>query len=483
MTAATIPAAVNGGDFPHTAPPADTGYNYFTDADRWAVTGEEFARRFLSDWLYHESHGYAAWSGKAWQFLPKEIAGQRILDAAVKVILGVVQDTWPGPDGIKLAGQWKSSGPVFNSFLAGIRNEIAGKVPPPNRRYFPANNGLFCLETGQLIPHAPEFGFRSIANGDYIGPDLPAYSTALNDRLRPALNPAERDSFFDWCGLVATGRVQNYPGSIAFIIGPARSGKGGILKLLAHGFGGLYFASKPDLFSNNRPTGHDNDLAALLLADPLLVGIDELGGNRVKVSIDRLNNATGNNELGPYTLKGQRGMGIKGTPSFAVVTTGVDAPKFTLDTGLRERLFCLSTHAYLPVEERDSNPLPPYLADALITMCCIRAARMLQAGPLTGFAGTDAAKERIIPEMDPLAAAVRDLLRRPEDWHGAALSDLTSRIQAAFPNAKSNGIGGIVRETKIDGEPWQVTKRKCRNGRQERWLIAPGGLADESYLV
>ena len=128
-------------------------------ADPWAEVGKAFARASMNDWRYSDFHGWAEWNGQHWSMVTDRDAHRVILDNAVESILGVIQDCY-GHDpvkGIAMAKQWKASGPVMVSFLAGCRNECRGFVPEPDiTRFFPAANGVVDLTTGQL--HDPRYG-------------------------------------------------------------------------------------------------------------------------------------------------------------------------------------------------------------------------------------------------------------------------------------------------------------------------------------
>ena len=462
----------------HTLASGPNALANFTDeeldeeADAWAEIGRAFATSYMGDWRYSIYHGWAEWNGRHWVMHSVRDANQTILDSAVQSILGIIKACKPGDEGEKMAKAWRSSGHVMNSFLAGCRNERRGRIPEPDYiRFFPANNGVVDMETGDLLPHAPEYGFRAVANGNYMDtpdhPPLGSFITALNDRLRPALSEEERDTFFSWCGLVATGKVQSYNGAICMLVGPPGSGKGGILKLLRHGLGKLYFTGKSDMFSSNRPAGHHNDLAILLLAQPMIVGLDERGTGSTRLQIDILNSFTGDTEQGPFTRKGDP-TPISGTPRFAVIHAAVQAPKLPTDTGLERRICAIATHKEL--EEQDREPeLPEYLADALVTMMCIRARRWNEAPP-QGVKGTKEAQAQVYADMEPEMIALKERLEEePDYWNGQNLSALLADLKVEFPKMTSQWLRGKV--TKKLG--WRIGPNQGKGDMRGSPLIAP----------
>ena len=277
----------------------------------------------------------------------------------------------------------------------------------------------------------------------------------------------ERETFLDWAGLVATGKVQSYNGAVCLLVGPPGSGKGGILKLLKHALGRLYFTGKAELFGGNRPSGHDNDLAVLLLQRPLIVGLDERGAGNSKVSIDKFNSWTGDTEQGPVTRKGDP-TPITGTPRFAIIHAAVNAPDLPRGTGIERRLCAIATHKAIDEANRNAEELPDYLADALVTLMCLRAWKWNSDEP-AGVKGTEAAQAQVFEAMDPLTAEVKHILNEePDYWNDRLLKDLLQVLKADWPKLSARYL-----QTKVVAAGWKVGPQRGKGELRGRPLIAP----------
>ena len=447
-------------------------------ADPWAIVGGHFAKQHLQHWRFNETQGYAHWQGKTWDFIIAQQAQRMLLDTATPVIFDALASARKanliGPEqAFDMANQWKAQGPVFASFLSGIRNAIRGQVPDPHPDFFPANNGLVNLTTGQLINHHPDYGMRSVTNGNYLPKDTDRLRLALFNRLDTALDEDERQAFCEWCGLVATGKVQHYAGSIGILAGPPGSGKGGLLQLIGHALGRLYYNGKSDLFSANRPAGHDNDLASLLMANPLIVGLDERGKGNVAMIVDQVNTWTGNNLKGPYTRKGDN-TPISGIPHFAILHASTEAPRLQRGTGLERRLFCLTTQHTLSDAQKVDGPLSQELADAFVTMMCYFAQQALAQG-LKGVNGTVKSQTGILADLDELAATIDFLFQDfPERWDGQPLKDLLDELKNPdnyrdqFKRIQPKALA-----TAVKAVGWRVSKQEWRNGIRGTYMDKP----------
>ena len=439
--------------------------------EKWALVGSLFAERYLEDWIYSNSLGWFHWTGQYWEGLTKADAELRFVDILSRHILSLISETatkhFSQELGLKMAKDYRPTGAFLAGLFSGTRISCEAVLPQPNKEFFPAANGLVNLKTGELIPHAKEYGMRGIAKGNYGEP----HPEILDARLDLALDADNKVEFLKWLGLVATRRVQHYPGSVTLLIGDPGSGKGGIQQLLRHALGKLYYTGKSDLFRADRPSGHDQDRADLVLRDPLIVGLDEKATGNVRMVVENINHFTGNNEVGPFTRKGDR-TPIVGNPTFAILYTAVDAPTLGRGTGLDRRLAILSTREAIPDEVKQTGDLPQELADALVTAMCREAAVVETAGwhPTTGTATN---WHEIAPDIDPILTQLEELLHEP-GWDGNNLSNLTESLADKLPYGVHPPNGKTISH-KIKVLGWQVSSRERRNGKLASWLTAPTG--------
>jgi P4 family phage/plasmid primase-like protien len=147
------------------------------------------------------------------------------------------------------------------------------------------SNGLFHLPSKQLLPHTPMFFTLNALPYEYL-PDAPCSQwTAFLDGLWPH-DQQTIDTLQEFMGYLLTADTSQQ--KIGYIVGPRRSGKGTILKVI-HALLGAENVAGPTLSSLATQFG----LAPLIGKLAAIIGDARAGGREIQATVERLLSISG----------------------------------------------------------------------------------------------------------------------------------------------------------------------------------------------
>ena len=191
------------------------------------------------------------------------------------------------------AREWHYARVSNGDFWSGLRTARQGELLKTPLHLIAANNGVADLRNGNLHSHAPGFGIRAIAAGNYRPEDYARLRGLLSRRMKRVFDEINFDALCGYIGLTLTGRAQRRK-ALVLIIGKSGSGKSGTINLVKEALGGYAFAASRWL--EKQPRGDvDATLADVLEKRPRMIVCEEVGAGSA-VNINRLLRLTGASE-------------------------------------------------------------------------------------------------------------------------------------------------------------------------------------------
>ena len=265
------------------------------------------------------------------------------------------------------------------------------------------------------------FFITLLTAGAFRPDDLDPHYAALQSRLDRVFDRPGQDAFIRLIGLALTGKAQSYT-SIVMIRGKSGSGKGDACNLVLRALNEMAMGVGAEWIAQQQRTEIDAIGAELLERQPVVLNIDEIGGD-TRIGFSRLNTLTGNAEK---AFRRPHGALIKGRLRCQVWTTCVDVPELPRGKGIDRRLAVLPTSRQLEDRERDEDGgSDPALLDAVVTLAC-RQAQDVYAQGYTPPEGNPHAKADALADMDRVA----DWLESQDDLDGMAVNEARKRALA-----------------------------------------------------
>ena len=422
---ARTPSALKKGQGVETVLLGDPTLDEWHRIAGWYAEHKERGR-YLYDRLLDEWFEYTA---PVWR--PMVDGGKRLGDSIVRHHWGMAQElqdagylTEATLMGNKREVKSEANNRSGTGLWGGLRIAYDGVLTSPPTHDLATPDGVVDLRTGELRPHAPTDGTRAVTAGRYRPNDAQRLRGRLEAHLQDVLTSEGFASFLTLVGLTVSGRAQSYPGTITLIHGRARTGKGGIVRLVLGALGERGFQVKPEWLDPRKRGDTDATLWLIIFRQPLMIAIDEIG-NTQEVSLLRLLDLTGDNQQSARRPFGKEP--ITGTILCAIWTTAVKSPRLATGTGLGGRLAALQTVRSTPIpEEHRKVGYEQDLLDAVITLGCMEAKRVYEPG-YKGPTRDETAYATAVQDMDPVAAWLEAL---SGEWHGRLVVEALEQCRA-----------------------------------------------------
>ena len=442
----------------------------------WAAIGEFIAREHLSGRYVYDNtpHRLGWWNydGRVWRSLVD--GDPRLLDDVNAQRYALAQKLKEqGNEGpaATLAGQkyWDRNKAKNSDFWSGLRLTLAGDLPEPEPHYLGTPGGVVDLRTGQLHPHAPEFGIRALTRGQYLPQEVAAMMEVWHRRFDPVFAPEIQAAYLALLALALTRRAQNLRG-IVFVKGESGSGKGGAVNVAVNALGD-YSGAVPRKWLDQRNGGDiDATGAELLEKQPAIVSIDEVGQG-TRVDFGHLMTVTGDM---PYKARRPHGPLIEGRIQAQFWTTAVDVPQIPKASGIDRRMAVLPT-----IHRLEESEIDAVRADDqdLLAYVVTRAALLAQLVYQDGYrapVGDESTKAEALADMDPLATWLDEL---PESLADHLVSEVLDQARKDLGDEKitANALGRRINASKV----W-ISERSRRDRRIHRRALPEEALVPEA---
>ena len=434
--------------YPPPADPVGVARQFVARHYTHIIAGREFRSsddRVISTLRHHRGFWYA-WDGGAWSIRDRDH-----IRAQLYAELEVARYDVVKPSGGTEARKWLPNDTKINHVYAALKStqHLSSDIEAPEwlddtgewlyeedpTDMVAVQNGIVCLRTGELIAHTPDYF------NDYVLPfewDIDApFPTAWNEFLCSVWSGDQESATLlqEWFGYVLSGRTDLQ--KILLLLGPPRSGKGTILRILQELVGdGNHASPSMSAFS-------DRFGLTPLIGKPLAIVADARMGSHTDVSrvVEMMLNISGEDSV---TLDRKNRDAWTGTLPTRIIVSSNEVPRFVDPSGaIASRFVVLKmTRSFLGQEDPD---LGARLAAELpsIFMWAMTGVRRLEAsGRLTEpessadvmrvLRGTASAVSEFLDDcctVDPDAVVEIDALFRA--WQGWALRNGIERAGTA----------------------------------------------------
>lgn len=276
---------------------------------------------------------------------------------------------------------------------------IKHKAGDPEGECVACANGLLSIRTREIAPLTPRY-FNTVAVPFDYEPDAPPPERWL--QFLDDLWPGDPDSILalqEWFGYVLSGRTDLQ--KMLMLIGPTRSGKGTIARILARLVGNV---AGPTLLS----LGSDFGLASLLGRPLAIISDARLGrGHHVQVVVERLLSISGEDILDVNRKYREPWTGKLGT---RLMLLSNELPQFSDESGaISNRFVVLSMHqSFLGKENSQlSNQLTQELP-GILKWALDGLDRLAGQHSFTTPAASDDAARVMRDLVSPISAFVRE---------------------------------------------------------------------------
>lgn len=288
VPASAVPTRANGAASMLFPPPSEPlAVARVIETDFRDGSGELTLRSWRGGWVrYRGSH----WSDAATGELETHIYARLEHASYLK----------PAKNGIAVPVAWAPNRRLVGDILHALASitRLNDEVNPPSwlspgehaAALVSCANGLLDVRDRRLLPHDPAYFNRVAVPFDY-DPDAPSPAHWLEFLVRLwGDDPESIDALQDWCGYVLSGRTNLQ--KIFAIVGPKRSGKGTIARVLRQLVGERNYAG-PTLASLGQNFGLQT-----LIGVPLAVVSDaRLGGRDPHIIVERLLSISGEDAI------------------------------------------------------------------------------------------------------------------------------------------------------------------------------------------
>ena len=287
----------------------------------------------------------------------------------------------------------------LSELWAGMRAVCRGPLPKSLPHHVGVPDGVYDMREHKLLPHHPDLGIRAVTIGRFRPDNVDEHGAALRRRFGKVFHPSTLGDYVKLVGLALSGLAQSKR-ALVIVKGLSGSGKGDSVNVLHNALGQKAHSAGVEWLLE----GHRSDIDAigydLLLQDPAVLSVDEIGGS-TQINVGRLLTLTGN---APWAKRRAYGTLLRGHPSFQIWATCVSAPDLRRGLGLERRIVVLPTLRALEVAEQDEDgAADPALLDAVVTMSLLAGTLVFRGGyaPPEGDPG---ARARLMQDADALGA-------------------------------------------------------------------------------
>ncbi|ADG97285.1 phage/plasmid primase, P4 family [Segniliparus rotundus DSM 44985] len=349
------------------------------DGSMWAVVEQDELRSHIYRSLEHAVYKARVGKGEAWEaraFDPTPGKVSSVLDALRAVVL---------MDGGLDAPKWIGA--------SGARRPPAGEVVA-------CANGLLHVPSRTMIEHTPEFFTRTAVPFDY-NPSAPEPKRWLG--FLQSVWPGDADSVAllqEFFGYVLSGRTDMQ--KILLVVGPPRSGKGTIARVLI-ALVGKANAAAPTLAS----LGTNFGLSPLLGKPLAVVGDARLGGAGTRQVVERLLSISGEDWL---TVDRKNKEPWTGPIPARFVIVSNELPRLSDASGAIAKRFVVLTMAQSFLGKEDHRLTADLLEElpGILAWSLDGLERLARNGSFTRTASSQDATRELEDLASPVAAFLRE---------------------------------------------------------------------------
>jgi len=205
------------------------------------------------------------------------------------------------------------------------------------------SNGIIDLETGEILPNAPELMLTQMTTAAPKG-DCPFWRTFLDEIT--AGNEALQAYLCRLAGYCLTGSTREQ--SFAFLHGDGANRKSVFLSTIAHVLGDYAATATLDTFMSGRGTRHLTELAGLRAARLVMVPETEQGNSWAE---GRIKTVTGGEKIRANFMRQDH---FEFTPQFKLLIAGNHRPHLSgCGEAMRRRLHIVPFDVTIPAGKRD----------------------------------------------------------------------------------------------------------------------------------
>ena len=356
------------------------------------------------------------WNGYHWREVEDDIAITDSLHSARLRIIADLRDS--GEEDLAWLlhrdGEWRSlTGNRRSEWWAKLREELArpAPLPPPNELATPG--GVVDLRFGSTQPHdSLKHDTLAVTRGMYRPNEASKLREALWRRLQHNIDRSDFDQLIKTLGVAVARRSVDY-GGILWLYGASGGGKGSTARLIQSAFGMQGIGVSADLLERRSRSDIDADLARLIQINPVVYVASEIE----RVGSSRINSITGGDV---HSARRPHGKIIEGALSGMLIAASVDAPRVSVEKGLKRRLIVIPFPRKLDASVQKQRYFTQDELDAVITLAVLEALQIDQDGwepPV----GNREAKERFLADADPLSLWLEAL---PDTYDGKLIREV-----------------------------------------------------------
>ena len=359
---------------------------------------------------------------------------------------------------------WTQQRPASSELQTALRTALQGPEPEPLAGWVGATNGALYIPTGELKPHSPDFGLRALAPVPYTPRNGVAHIAAIRARfLGTVFSEDNLDAYLCLLGLTLAGKAPGRQGALVFITGAEGSGKTGAVEAASAAFGDLAMARSANWLAGRKEQAElDNATAEVLLRQPRLVTIEEMGGDAT-VNTSWLLALTGD---GKITARPPHKPQVTKKQPAAIWASSVTPPNLRSTTGLIRRLVVLRTTGELHESQQQELDPASGLSEAIFTRAAQEAKLAYQPGYLTPTGDVEG-KELFARETDPAADFVK---RLGEESLHALGNDLLDEVRSytGITKMSKKALSGLINrltdftteQRASGGRDWKLTYKQ-----------------------